>query len=288
MTALIRKLPANTEGKDYVVGDLHGCYHLLERLLVEVQFDKARDRLFSVGDLVDRGPDSLRCLELLAEPWFFAVMGNHEEMMLTFFLSYLETGTLESLQDANNIGYILNGGEWVEQYYLPEQKRMAEEFNRGLLKIFGMPLVLVIGEGDSRFHIVHAEIANTDHNLDEQTVFLDSDIDQWLVSESLPKQMYEGLLWGRLLFYTGRINKFMFENKKQGLSTTFCGHTPTTSPCQVLSHLCVDTGAYFTLGPDSKDEGYGLTLFDVQGSCWLTASYLRDEIIKGDFVIKRT
>jgi len=60
----ILKLPTNTTGKDFVVGDLHGCYDLLESLLGAVSFDKSKDRLFSVGDLIDRGPNSLRCLRI--------------------------------------------------------------------------------------------------------------------------------------------------------------------------------------------------------------------------------
>jgi len=97
MSTTIQKLPSNTRGTDYVIGDLHGCFSLLERLLDEVRFDKSRDRLFSVGDLIDRGPESLRCLQLLAEPWFYAVQGNHENMMLNFFLPYLTSGKLEQL-----------------------------------------------------------------------------------------------------------------------------------------------------------------------------------------------
>ena len=62
MIAPIRKLPTNALGKDYVVGDLHGCFDLLQRLLHEVEFNKVTDRLFSVGDLIDRGQDSFKCM----------------------------------------------------------------------------------------------------------------------------------------------------------------------------------------------------------------------------------
>lgn len=51
-----------------------------------VGFDTAKDRLFSVGDLIDRGPKSLQCLKLLDAPWFFAVRGNHEQMMIDWAL----------------------------------------------------------------------------------------------------------------------------------------------------------------------------------------------------------
>lgn len=73
-------VPANRRGRDFCIGDLHGCRQMLDRLLHAVEFNPARDRLFSVGDLVHRGPDSKRCLQLAELPWFHAVMGNHEAM----------------------------------------------------------------------------------------------------------------------------------------------------------------------------------------------------------------
>src|SRR3546814_19725952 len=84
MAALHRHLPANTAGRDFIVGDLHGCLDLLQVELARIAFDPTRDRLFSVGDLTDRGPDSMGCLRLLREPWFYAVPGNHEDLLLDY------------------------------------------------------------------------------------------------------------------------------------------------------------------------------------------------------------
>lgn len=75
-------LPANTRGRDFCIGDLHGCLTMLMRLLEHVGFEPTRDRLFSVGDIVHRGPSSVECLKLAEEPWFCAVMGNHEAKQL--------------------------------------------------------------------------------------------------------------------------------------------------------------------------------------------------------------
>ena len=72
----------NTEGKDYIVGDLHGCWDQFQFQLKLVGFDKSKDRMFSVGDLIDRGPDNAKCLDLIHEKWFFPVRGNHEDMMI--------------------------------------------------------------------------------------------------------------------------------------------------------------------------------------------------------------
>lgn len=62
----------------WVVGDLQGCAAELEELLETVKFDPARDELWCVGDLINRGPESLRALELWYSVGGKAVIGNHE------------------------------------------------------------------------------------------------------------------------------------------------------------------------------------------------------------------
>lgn len=66
----------------WVVGDLHGCFSMLMVKLRHYRFDPWQDLLVSVGDVIDRGPDSLRCLLLLRKNWMVAVRGNHEQMAL--------------------------------------------------------------------------------------------------------------------------------------------------------------------------------------------------------------
>lgn len=62
----------------WLVGDLQGCAAPFERLLETIRFDPARDELWCVGDLINRGPDSLRTLELWDSVGGHAVFGNHE------------------------------------------------------------------------------------------------------------------------------------------------------------------------------------------------------------------
>jgi bis(5'-nucleosyl)-tetraphosphatase (symmetrical) len=66
--------------KNYVVGDIQGCYKGLSKLLQKAGFRPNKDKLWAVGDLVARGPDSLATMEYLYDlgPHFDTVLGNHD------------------------------------------------------------------------------------------------------------------------------------------------------------------------------------------------------------------
>ncbi|WP_240622171.1 metallophosphoesterase [Achromobacter mucicolens] len=59
----------NTKGRDLAVGDIHGHFGRLDAALAATRFSPEKDRLFAVGDLVDRGPESAEVLVWLKRPW---------------------------------------------------------------------------------------------------------------------------------------------------------------------------------------------------------------------------
>lgn len=68
----------------YVIGDVHGCYATFRRLLARIQLDLRYDRLWMVGDLVNRGPSSLAMLRWAVdnEDRIVVVLGNHDLHLL--------------------------------------------------------------------------------------------------------------------------------------------------------------------------------------------------------------
>lgn len=134
------RIPRNLRGRDFAVGDLHGCYTLLDTLLKHVGFDKTCDRLFSVGDMIDRGLESVKCFELLTQPWFFAVKGNHEVLAQMAEPGYFMSSIWER-----------NGGGW-EEY---EAAGYDPSFVIGTFE--ELPAVMTVESSTGNFHILHAE-----------------------------------------------------------------------------------------------------------------------------------
>lgn len=138
-----RHLSRNERGRDLVVGDLHGHRGLLERALDRLNFDPKFDRVLSVGDLVDRGPDSLSTLQLLEEPWFHAVLGNHELMLLHYLGRY-------SSRLYGRKAYLQGGGHWV----LDAAQRHRRKLWRLADRLAELPLALQV-EADMPFVLAH-------------------------------------------------------------------------------------------------------------------------------------
>jgi serine/threonine protein phosphatase 1 len=131
---------ANRRGRDIAVGDVHGHFQRLQQALDAVGFDPAIDRLFSVGDLVDRGPDSEQALAWLDQPWFHAVQGNHEALAI----AHVRGHWLDQAM------YRASGGGWFLDLDAQAQVRFVAAFEQ-------MPLALELQTPEGLVGLLHAD-----------------------------------------------------------------------------------------------------------------------------------
>jgi serine/threonine protein phosphatase 1 len=135
----VRRLERNTRGRDLIVGDIHGHFSKLEEALHGIGFDRERDRLISVGDLVDRGPESAHAVGWLEQPWFHAIRGNHEDMLCMYRDGDCDPGL-----------YRQNGGGWFINLPADEQERIAAR-----LRV--LPLAIEVETEHGLVGVVHAD-----------------------------------------------------------------------------------------------------------------------------------
>ena len=207
----ILTLPPNTAGRDFFLGDLHGETGKLAAALEAVAFDPARDRVIAVGDLIDRGPDSANALALVAEPWFFTVRGNHEQMMI----DALAAGP----QSPAFAHWMRNGGSWIETVDPAAWPDLAAR-----ARALPMAITLRLAAGPP-IGIVHAEYP----------------LSRWALMETAlaDPQLRERLLWGRRILRTAR------PHVTEDVAATIHGHTPIPRPAALGNAVFIDTGAVY-------------------------------------------
>jgi serine/threonine protein phosphatase 1 len=259
MLTLHQRFPANTAGRDFIVGDMHGCLALFQAELDRIAFDPAKDRVFSVGDLADRGPNSMGCLRLLREPWFHAVRGNHEAMLL----DYAYPVAAPYAYDSSSGLFFRNGGRWVLDLDKSDQDELWSDLAP---RVAALPYVLTVGEGATRFHVAHAELMTGEvegaatawyrrreggEKSPPKRVLTDA-----MVNDAVLATMTEALIWGRRLireFGSGEVAelatpygelKVSHQPRRVGLALTYVGHTPLRHMVLHASHLFIDRGAY--------------------------------------------
>lgn len=127
----------------YVVGDIQGCYEPLRRLLDKAAFDPARDRLWSVGDLVNRGPHSLEVLRFAKSLGgaFTSVLGNHDLHFLAIASGAKTDGKVSTLLPLLDAPDCVELFEWVRHLPLVHYEKVAT------------------ASGRQRFLLVHAGLA---------------------------------------------------------------------------------------------------------------------------------
>lgn len=191
----------------WLMGDLHGCHDVLMAKLKGQKFNPYEDLLISVGDLIDRGPDSLKCLELLDKNWFYAIRGNHEQM------------AIDALEQHELALWAINGGEWFARSSVSDQ----EEVKRWLLACRGLPLVMEVDALSGVHVIAHADYP--DHHYEWQKT-----VD-----------------WHRVLWDRQRLSDHLAGRHSviEGADHFWFGHTPLKHRYDAGNQHYIDTGAVF-------------------------------------------
>lgn len=128
----------------YVVGDIQGCFEPFQCLLKKVDFDVSTDRIWCVGDLVNRGPDNLATLR-----WFYEhrdraiiVLGNHD-----LHLMAVAAGT-RKMSKTDNFDDILAAPDrdvllaWLRQQPLLHHEQGVTLVHAGIPPIWTVPQAL--------------------------------------------------------------------------------------------------------------------------------------------------
>lgn len=202
------------EGKRVLyVGDLHGCYDLLMEKLYSLNFNKEEDILVCTGDLIDRGKQNLECLELLNEPWFYSVMGNHE---------YMAYEALLNPKDKRDL-WLSNGGWWYFDYVGTDDLSYLND----LIRCAGaLPHILEVNTGAKKVVVCHAGYPTNDYPSDDVSI--------------------RDIIWNRERFEEW--SDWRTETYITGADLFVFGHTPVTRPTLMANQWYIDTGAVFPDG----------------------------------------
>ena len=137
----ILKLPLDKSKRHFIVGDIHGRYQSFLKLLKEADYDEENDIIYSVGDMIDRGPKSYEVVEYFtSKPNAYSIMGNHEYMAISdqWLNVWLNNGGLRCLKSLEDNG--------KNQVWLND-------------KFENLPWIIEVGELEDEhcFRIVHAD-----------------------------------------------------------------------------------------------------------------------------------
>jgi len=143
-----KKKEGNERAMTFCVADIHGQWLLFEYLMKKIEFDPRKDRLYVVGDGIDRGPGSgsIQLLQYFRDnPSVHLIRGNHEELMLRTY--GIGTNRLELHR------WIETGGR--NTFYALQQLPSSER-ERLLAFVAASPDQMTVEVNGQRFHLVHA------------------------------------------------------------------------------------------------------------------------------------
>ncbi len=233
---MIQTLALNQQGRDFVVGDLHGCFDVLAQALDAVGFNPSGDRLISVGDLVDRGHQNMVALHYLQQPWFHAVLGNHDwshawDTTPKFRLSNHNKGDTDWAWDIRD-----------DAEYIALSNKLKQ-----------LPLLIEVATPHGLVGVVHAEIRPT--------------YDTWNEAKERANKYPTTETCQETFFLTGRTRakkraEFNYDKIVEGVRMVVSGHNCMNKPTWIGNSLLIDTGLVYGVC-NLDDTEAGLTLINI-------------------------
>jgi serine/threonine protein phosphatase 1 len=235
-------LPLNTKGRDILVADPHGQFHLLKNALKNIAFDPERDRLIIAGDLIDKGQNSVAALDWAEKDYCYGVIGNHDAQHIFHNESNLFSKSLFCSP--------------IDPWYCDLEKG---EYRAYFTKLkAALYPAIEIETKNGTVGVIHGELP-----LGET----------WSsAKERLNNKDYDFLhdcMWGRDLAKIAQKNE-LSEDNQRGYAVPDAvwmihGHSPSSKlkfhPYTLANRLYLDTGACKASKPE-KYPTAGITLFD--------------------------
>lgn len=199
---------ANKKGLDWFVGDIHGNYDILMSSLELINFNFKDDRLFCVGDLINKGPDSKSAALLLTKKWFNGILGNHELMLI------------EAASDRSVIDQIVPfGGSWMVDLTPAKLNSLANLF------LSKLSLSATISSAKKSIGLVHASSP-------ENWEYLQIDPP----TDDIKKTLIDYCLWD-----FGQGNGVTSGSPIRGIDAIVSGHISTDKIVTRNNHIWIDT-----------------------------------------------
>lgn len=200
-----------------MIGDIHGCFTKARAALDTIGFNPdAGDRLFSVGDLVDRGPESAEVMNWLDKQWFHAVQGNHEDMAIRW-------GQPGCRMDPEL--YAMNGGAWNISHTPAERLAYSDALSV-------LPLAIEVETAAGLVGIVHANCPfKSWHDFTRM-------LEHTELTHAQRKAVKNAATWSR--------DRVEAEDTSgvEGVVAAVVGHTPQDAPRWLGNVLYLDTAAW--------------------------------------------
>lgn len=208
------------KGRTFVMADIHGAYKALRQCLERSGFDKSKDTLIQLGDVVDGWGQTYECVEeLLSIPNLIAIRGNHDQ----WFNEWNIYGT-------HPVGW-MHGGEATLMSYIEHADREINVLHR----MGGITSDLTFADVDPK----HLAFFKNQHNYyidDEKRCFVHGGFNRHLAFKEQPPHIY---YWDRDLWYAamsfGAIENALEKDSNskfkmvEKFKEVFIGHTATVN-----------------------------------------------------------